>query len=219
MTEISLSTIEARVLGCLMEKEMATPDLYPLSLNAITNACNQKTNRQPVVAYDEDTVGAALRGLREYQMVRQSKVGRVPKYEQVFCQASKLVVREEAILCILLLRGPQTVGEIRNRTERLYGFSDLEEVQETITSLENITLVKKLPRQPGRKESRYVHLLSPESQELQFETGSQPDAGAGVHAKVDDHDRVSELQEQIDELRREIKILQTDFQAFKAEFG
>jgi uncharacterized protein YceH (UPF0502 family) len=217
--EISLSDIEARVLGCLMEKQMATPDLYPLSLNAITNACNQKTNRQPVVSYDGETVEAALRGLREYQMVRQSKVGRVPKYEQVFSQASKLVVREEAILCILLLRGPQTVGEIRSRTERLYGFSDLEEVQEAITSLENMALVKKLPRQPGRKECRYVHLLSPASQETLFETGSQADVGAVVQYKADDHDRTRELQEQIDELRRELHDLRADFIAFKSEFG
>jgi uncharacterized protein YceH (UPF0502 family) len=214
--DISLTDNEVRVLGCLMEKEMATPDYYPLSLNALTNACNQKSNRNPVVSYDEDTVVDALNGLREYQLVRQSNMGRVTKHEQVFSKELKLVAREQAILCILLLRGPQTAGEIRNRTERLYAFSNLDEVQETITSLENMALVVKLLRQPGRKESRYAHLLSRESQEMPVEAGPQAEAATMVDHQ--ENDRVSGLQEQIDELRQEIQRLQREFMTFKSQF-
>ncbi|MCF6188412.1 MAG: YceH family protein, partial [Desulfobulbaceae bacterium] len=125
---ILLTDNEVRVLGCLMEKEMATPAYYPLSLNALTNACNQKSNRNPVVSYDEETVVEALNGLREQELARQSNVSRVPKYEQIFSQKFNLITREEAVICILLVRGPQTIGEIRNRSERLYAFQNLDEV-------------------------------------------------------------------------------------------
>lgn len=214
--DISLTDNEVRVLGCLMEKEMATPDYYPLSLNALTNACNQKSNRNPVVAYDEDTVVDALKGLRECELVRQSNVGRVTKYEQVFSRELKLVAREQAIICTLLLRGPQTVGEIRSRTERLSAFGNLDEVQEAITSLENMTLVIRLPKQPGRKESRYAHLLGRESQETPVEEGAQAEV-ALVRDRHED-DRVDQLQEQIDELRQEIESLRGEFVRFKSQF-
>lgn len=214
--DISLTDNEVRVLGCLMEKEMATPDYYPLSLNALTNACNQKSNRNPVVAYDEDTVVDALKGLRECELVRQSNVGRVTKYEQVISRELKLVAREQAIICTLLLRGPQTVGEIRSRTERLSAFGNLDEVQEAITSLENMTLVIRLPKQPGRKESRYAHLLGRESQETPVEEGAQAEV-ALVRDRHED-DRVDQLQEQIDELRQEIESLRREFVRFKSQF-
>ncbi len=213
---IILTDDEARVLGCLMEKEMATPDYYPLSLNALTNACNQKSNRNPVVSYDEETVIYALDGLRERSLARQSNVSRVAKYEQIFSKELNLVTREEAVICILLLRGPQTMGEIRGRTERLYSFSSLDEVHETMASLDDMELVNKLPRQPGRKESRYAHLLSGEPQMIPVETSSQPQAPTVITRKKDD--RIDELQEQVDSLRQELQSLQQEFSTFKAQF-
>ncbi|MGB3210453.1 MAG: YceH family protein [Desulforhopalus sp.] len=209
--DILLTDDEVRVLGCLMEKEMATPDYYPLSLNGLLNGCNQKSNRNPVVSYDEETVIYAINGLRERKLVRQSSIGRVAKYEQTFAQDLKLVSREQAIICTLLLRGPQTVGEIRNRTERLYAFSNLDEVQKTIANLEDMELICKMPRQPGRKESRYAHLLSGQPQDTVAETSSQPAAGIVV-------DRSAKLQEQIDDLRREMQNLQAEFATFKSQF-
>jgi hypothetical protein len=209
--DILLTDDEVRVLGCLMEKEMATPDYYPLTLNALTNACNQKSNREPVVAYDEETVVYALNGLRERKLIRQSNISRVPKFEQLFSQELKLVNREQAIICILLLRGPQTAGEIRSRTDRLYAFPGLDEVQETISNLEDMQLVEKLPRQPGRKESRYTHLLSGKPQEKPVETIIRPKAATEI-------DKISELQEQIDELRREVESLRDEIAAFRSQF-
>ena len=163
--KILLTDQEVRLLGCLIEKEMATPDYYPLTLNALLNACNQKSNRTPVVSFDEEIVLYALNGLKESKMIRQSNISRVAKYEHIFADELKLVAREKAAICILMLRGPQTAGEIRSRTERLYSFKDLDEVQETLSALEDTKLVKKLPRQPGRKEPRYTHLLSGEPDE------------------------------------------------------
>ncbi len=207
--EILLTDDEVRVLGCLMEKEMATPDYYPLTLNALTNACNQKSNRNPVVTFDEATVVYALNGLRERKLVRQSNISRVPKFEQIFSQELKLVASEQAILCILLVRGPQTIGEIRSRTERLYSFPDLDEVQKALANLEDMELVKKMPRQPGRKESRYAHLLSGQPQETVVETVYRTEAPPMT-------DQINELQKQIDQLRQEMRDLQMEFSAFKS---
>jgi len=209
--DILLTDDEIRVLGCLMEKELATPDYYPLTLNALNNACNQKSNRDPVVVYDEGTVIYALNGLRERKLIRQSNLSRVTKYEQIFSHELKLLPREQAIVCILLVRGPQTAGEIRSRTERLYSFSSLDEVQETLSSLEDMELVGKLPRQPGRKESRYAHLLSGKPQEVQVETIIRPKAVSGV-------DRLDELQQQIDALHEEMQDLRTQLATFKSQF-
>jgi len=209
--DILLTDDEVRVLGCLMEKEMATPDYYPLTLNALTNACNQKSNRDPVVSYSEETVVYALNGLRERKLIRQSNISRVPKFEQLFSQELKLVTREQALICILLVRGPQTIGEIRSRTERLYPFSSLDEVQQTLTSLEDMQLVCKMTRQPGRKESRYAHLLSGEPEETVVETILRPKAAA-------DNDQIEHLRRQIEELRQEIKMLKDEFREFKDSF-
>ena len=209
--DILLTDDEIRVLGCLMEKEMTTPDYYPLTLNALTNACNQKSNRSPIVSYDEATVNYALNGLRERKLIRQSNLGRVTKYEQIFTRELQLVAREQAIICILFVRGPQTIGEIRSRTERLYGFSGIDEVLETITSLEDMKLVSKLPRQPGHKESRYGHLLSGMPQDPVTDNTSRPVTAAMVVRK-------GELQKEIDELRRELQSLREEFAKFKAQF-
>lgn len=209
--DILVTDDEARVLGCLMEKEMATPDYYPLTLNALTNGCNQKSNRNPVTSYDQETIVYALNGLREQNLVRQSNISRVAKYEQIFSNKLKIVASEQAITCVLLLRGPQTTGQIRSRTERLYAFPDLAAVQETITNLEEMGLVKILPRQPGHKESRYAHLLSGEPEEMLIAPSLPPAAVTSI-------DNTNELQEQIDELRRELLGLQQEFVNFKSQF-
>lgn len=217
MKSILLTDSEVRVLGCLMEKEMATPDYYPLSLNSLSNACNQKSNRNPVVSYDEETVIHALNGLREQNLVRQSNVSRVAKYEQIFSQELNLLAREKATICILLLRGPQTIGEIRSRTERMYAFRGLDEVQETISSLEDMEeLIKRLPRQPGRKESRYMHLLSGEPEETITENTSRPESKNVLIRKKTEG--MEELLEQIDELRQELQTLRLEFKNFKSQF-
>ncbi len=214
--DILLTDNEVRVLGCLMEKEMATPDYYPLSLNSLINACNQKTNRNPVVSFDEQTVVYALTGLKEQKMARESNSSRVPKYEQIFSKGFNLVVREEAVICALLVRGPQTAGEIRTRTERLFAFDTLDEVKETIISLKDMGLLSKLPRKPGRKEARYTHLLGGEPEETMAEIIPRPESTTVIVRKENDHDGA--LQDQIDTLRRELQALQEEFVAFKSQF-
>ena len=214
--DILLTDSEVRVLGSLMEKEMATPDYYPLSLNALVNACNQKSNRNPVVSYSEDEVIYALKGLQERKLVRQSNIGRVSKYEQIFTNEFNFVSREAAIVCVLLVRGPQTVGEIRGRTERLHSFDSLEEVQETLDSLAEMDLVTKLPRQPGRKESRYSHLLSGEPEASTADTSRSAEPESVIVRRKDN--RLDELEEQVISLREELKNLQDEFAEFKAQF-
>lgn len=209
--ELLLTQTEIRILGCLIEKEMATPDYYPLSLNALINACNQKSNRNPVVSYDEEEVLTGLDGLREQKLVRESNLSRVPKYEQIFSQGLNLLSAEQAIICILLVRGPQTIGEIRGRTERLFAFSGIEQVQESITNLEELGLVMKLPRQPGRKEHRYTHLFADQPEETPIEDSPQQDILTRV-------ERLSELEQQVDDLRNELQSLQQEFVEFKSQF-
>ena len=156
-----LDAAELRVLGALMEKEKTTPEYYPMSLNALVNACNQKSNRDPVVTYDEETVETALDGLRNKGLSSRISGGsRVPKHEHRFTERCNLGRREEAVLCVLMLRGPQTVGELRGRTERLYTFDDLESVENTLSRLAEIGFVKQLPRQAGYKEQRWAQLLA-----------------------------------------------------------
>jgi hypothetical protein len=157
-----LDTAGARVLGALLEKEIATPEYYPLSLNALVNACNQKSNREPVVAYDEVTVEDALERLRLKGLASRitGRDSRVPKHEQRFTEKYNLGRREAAILCVLMLRGPQTPGELRGRSERLHEFDGLDAVESTLGHLAEMEFVKKLPRQTGFKEQRWTHLLS-----------------------------------------------------------
>jgi len=214
--DILLTDTEVRVLGCLLEKEMATPEYYPLSLNGLINACNQKSNRNPVVEYDEQTVEEALSGLKEKGLVRQSNVSRVPKYEQNFTIPHKLVNREAAVLCVLLLRGPQTIGEIRGRTERLYKFAGLEETEETVGSLADLGYLVQLPRQPGRKESRHMHLLAGETMVEQVD--DIPPGPATVVRSRGVDERIAALTEEVDELRRELQELKQVFAEFKGQF-
>ncbi len=148
---ILINEIEVRVLGCLLEKSMTTPEYYPLSLSALTNACNQKSSRDPVVTYDQETVEDAIDTLKEKQLVVRSDSSRVVKYAEVLVATKNLIPREAAILMLLLLRGPQTVGELRARSDRAYSFENLQDVESTIDDLIEMGYVKKLPRLPGRK--------------------------------------------------------------------
>ena len=202
-----LTEAQARVLGALIEKEITTPDYYPLSMNALLNACNQKSNREPVTELDEDTVRQALHGLDDKNLagaVRGSEA-RVTKYEHRFSEAYNFGRREVAVLCVLLLRGPQTPGELRGRTERLYSFDELSDVQSTLQKLidRDPPLVKVLPRQPGTKESRYMHLFCGDAQPAFLSADSSaaiPDAG-GDSANAG---RFQILEEHVAQLRREV---------------
>src|SRR6266568_2651535 len=162
-----LSEIEVRVLGALIEKQITTPEYYPLTLNALTAACNQKNNRNPVSSYSESEIDEALFSLRDKNLayVFHGSTSRVPKYKHVVPEVMHLSPPEVAAMCVLMLSGPQTVGEIRTRGHRLFEFPGLEEVEETLRSLstkDTDPMVVKLPRQPGQKDARFVHLLSGE---------------------------------------------------------
>jgi uncharacterized protein YceH (UPF0502 family) len=211
-----LTDTEIRVLGCLIEKEMATPDYYPLSLNALQNACNQTSNRDPIVSYDEKTVANALEGLKGKKLAMQDNLGRVPKYSESFLKNTQLVQREAAILCILMLRGPQTVGEIRGRTERLHPFENLEEVQKTLQTLEEWGYLTLLPRQPGRKESRYAHLLSGPPENREGEKSAEPESL--LQNLPTESGALAALQEEVKRLRQELDDLKQAFLDFKGQF-
>jgi len=212
---IQLDDVEVRVLGALIEKEIATPEYYPLSLNALVNACNQKSNREPVVSYDEDAVETALAGLRTKGLaVRMSGHDmRAPKHAHRFSEVINLGRREAAVLCVLMLRGPQTAGELRGRTERLYQFDDLEAVDACLTRLmewDPEPLAARLPRQVGYKEVRYAHLLSGEPQ---VAPAAQP---SGVRDTREDP--VARLQASVDRLEAEVADLKRQFGEFKKQF-
>lgn len=212
--DILLNDIEVRVLGSLMEKSLTTPEYYPLSLNALTNACNQKSNRDPVVTFDETAVVRALDSLREKQLAVLSASSRVPKYAEVFAGNRKLVNREVALIMVLLLRGPQTVGELRSRTERAYKFEDLAEAEATLDELAESGYVTKLPRMAGRKESRYAHLLAGDVQIE--ETAPRPEPAAIVVRA--ENERIAALEEEVQRLRQEFDSLQAEFAKFRQEF-
>lgn len=196
--EILLTEAEVRVLGSLIEKQLTTPEYYPLTLNALTHACNQISNRDPVVAYDEKTVVRALESLREKNLayIFYGSESRVPKYKHVVPEVLHLTPPQVALMCVLMLRGPQTVGELRGRTTRLYEFKELAEVEATLEELikhEQPPLVARLPRQPGRKESRYAHLLSgPIEVEAQDAEPAKPEA-ARVAVRAE-NERIARLE-------------------------
>jgi len=192
-----LSAEEVRVLGALMEKEIATPDYYPMSLNALLNACNQKSNREPAVNYDEATVDYALGELRAKGLaMRITGDGRVAKHEQRFTERENFGRREAALMCVLMLRGPQTPGELRGRTERLYQFEDLEGVEGTLHRLAESGFVKQLPRQAGYKEQRWAQLLSGDVSVFEE---AVPAAAHGPSA----NDRIAALEQEVAALKRE----------------
>jgi hypothetical protein len=206
-----LNDADVRVLGSLIEKELTTPEHYPLSLNALTNACNQSSNRDPVVRYDDATVKAAVDRLRRYSLVRsiQRSDARVMKYMHLMGDAMSLERPELAAMCVLMLRGPQTVGEIRTRGNRLFEFQSLEEVETTLNVLVTRApspLVARLPRQPGQKEARYAHLLS-------GEVTADAASAAPVHVRADvsgEPDRLGALERTVDELRSEVADLRAE---------
>ncbi len=208
--DFQLGAEEARVLGSLLEKEVATPEYYPLSLNALVNACNQKSNREPVVQYDEDTVETALDILREKGLALRStgRDSRVPKHAQRFTEKFNLGRREAAIVCVLLLRGPQTTGELRGRTERLFTFDDLEAVESTLHRLAEMGFTKQLPRQPGTKEPRWAHLMcgDVETVEAAAPAAVTHDRGPG------DRERIARLEEELTTLRREFEDFRRRFE-------
>lgn len=206
-----LTDADVRVLGALIEKELTTPEHYPLSLNALTNACNQSSNRDPVVQYDEATVKSAVDRLRKYSLVRsiQRADARVMKYMHLMGEAMSLERPEIAAMCVLMLRGPQTVGEIRTRGARLFEFPSLDDVEATLNRLiarSPSPLVARLPRQPGQKEARYAHLLSGMSDarhEAQVDVPAESDRFADLESIVESLRReVADLRSELGDLRR-----------------
>jgi hypothetical protein len=207
--DLSLDADEVRVLGSLLEKEVTTPEYYPLSLNALLNACNQKSNRDPVVHFDENTLERALYTLRDKGLTLNitGAGSRVPKFGHRLSEKLNLGRRELAILCELMLRGPQTLGELRTRAERMHPFDDLAEVESVIDHLPE--LVTKLPRRPGEKEARYAHLLSgvPSGESYVATSATEPRS-----------DRVTVLEGEVAQLRRELEDLKHQFAGFQKQF-
>ncbi|MHB8503069.1 MAG: YceH family protein [Candidatus Acidiferrales bacterium] len=217
---IALSDVEGRVLGCLVEKEITTPEYYPLSLNALLHACNQKSNRDPLMNLDEAAVRQALRGLSEQALARSAGGdSRVAKYEHRLAEMFNFTRPETAILCELLLRGPQTPGELRTRAERMHPFEDLNVVHMTLKHLmeREPPLVELLPRQPGMKEARYAHLLS-RNREIQEREPRQPKTEIAVSNNIAERDGVARLENEVAGLRQEVADLKRQFAEFRKQF-
>jgi len=216
--EFRLTETEVRVLGSLIEKDITTPEYYPLSLNALVNACNQKSNRDPVMRLDEDAVRDALEGLQEQRMAGPARGAdsRVTKYEQRLQEVFNFTRPEIAVLCVLLLRGPQTPGELRGRAERMHRFEALQDVQSALQKLmqREPALVKVLPRQPGTKESRYAHLLAGDVVEAE---AAMP-VGTAVERNPADAERIVRLEEEVAELRREVSEVKDQLERFRRQF-
>jgi uncharacterized protein len=200
-----LNAAEVRVLGALIEKEITTPEYYPLSLNALMAACNQSSNRHPVVHYDEGEVGTASDGLREKGLVHLLDRGesRVSKYRHVLYEAMNMSRQAIAVMCTLMLRGPQTVGEIRTRSNRLYDFTSIEDVDTTLNSLMSgePPLIVRLPRQTGQKEVRYAHLLSGPVTQSEKEQETEPEL-----------DRIGKLEREVEDLKKQFEQFRKQFE-------
>jgi uncharacterized protein len=212
-----LSDVEVRVLGALVEKDITTPDYYPLSLNALVNACNQKNNREPVMALGEEAVRAALDSLQRQRLAGPASGAdsRVTKYEHRLQEVFNFDRRETAILCVLMLRGAQTPGELRGRTERMYRFEELEDVVATLERLSqrDPPLAAILPRQPGTKESRYTHLLSGA-----MEGATLVPHVADAESRSGEGDRMARLEEEVKALRGELTEVQRQLGEFRKQF-
>jgi uncharacterized protein len=210
-----LTEVEARVVGALIEKQLTTPEYYPLTMNALIAACNQKSNRDPIVSYNEQTVQQAVDALREKNIVYvfYGSTSRVPKYKHILPKALEIDERETAVMCVLMLRGAQTIGELRGRTGRLYEFSGLGEVQETLDGLmkRDEPLVVKLERQAGQSEARYAHLLSGEVTQI-------PVTERMVSGKQTDNERIERLEQELENLRNELNLFKESFEEFKKQF-
>ena len=206
-----LTDIETRVLGALVEKQVTTPEYYPLTLNALTLACNQKNNRHPVSAYAENEVAEAVESLREKNLayVYYGSTSRVPKYKHVMPEVLHLTPAETALMCVLMLRGPQTPGELRGNASRLHAFAGLDEIEETLGGLithEPEPLVTRLPRQAGQKEVRFAHLLSGE---VHYEAPPEPERVVSSRQS---------LEQKVDALTAEVESLKAQFEEFKKQF-
>jgi len=216
--ETRLTDTEVRVLGALIEKDITTPEYYPMSLNALLNACNQKSNRDPVMQLDEDAVRNALEGLEQQRMAGPARGadGRVTKYEQRLQEVFNFTRPELAVLCVLLLRGPQTPGELRGRAERMHHFEALEDVQSALQKLMQRAppLAKVLARQPGTKESRFAHLLAGEVVEQE----APPLIRTVADRNPADSERIARLEEEVAELRREVGDVKDQLERFRKQF-
>ena len=215
----TVTDIEIRVLGSLIEKQITTPEYYPLTLNALTAACNQKNNRNPVMSLTESEVERALDSLREKNLayVFHGSTSRVPKFKHVAPEVLQLNPAELAVMCVLMLSGPQTVGEIRTRGSRLYDFKGMEEVDETVHVLstrESDPLVVKLSRQPGQKDARFTHLLAGEPL---IEAVAESSPSRSVR-REHETDRVTKLEEHVQALTQQIESLTAQFEEFKKQF-
>jgi uncharacterized protein YceH (UPF0502 family) len=221
MDPVVLNEVETRVLGSLIEKDITTPDYYPLSLNALVNACNQKNNRDPVMSLEEDAVRRALGCLQENRLAGPARGAdsRVTKYEHRLQEVFNFTRGEIAIFCVLLLRGPQTAGELRGRSERMHRFEELDDVQSTLQRLmqRDPPLAKALSRQPGTKEPRYAQLLSGNSEQWEASL-SQEAAAALAPPSALAGDRVQRLEGEMAELRREVEELNRRFAEFRKQF-
>lgn len=220
-----LDEIEVRVVASLLEKKMSTPEYYPMTLNALKNACNQSSNRDPVVSFDEKTVASALERLRDkgFSRVVHAADSRVPKYKETLTEYFMLGDEEAAVLCELMLRGAQTVGELRNRTARLWNFKELSEVEESLTNLVEKPprpLIVRLPRQPGQKEPRSAHLLSGEVkvEEIVSHTHHVPRVEAAMLEARAENERFAKLESEVESLKQELTSLKEQFEGFKKQF-
>ncbi len=222
MIEFNLSPFEARVLGVLAEKEFLTPDVYPLSLNAAVNACNQLSNREPVMSISEDTVSACLKRLQDNHLAQTyyPAGSRVAKYQHLMRDVLSLDDAALSVLTLLLLRGPQTCGELRGRTTRMYPFASVDSVERTLTDLASAEkpLVVQLPRAPGTKEARWAHLLSGEQAIERHEIATGMSGGSPTLVEDDRHDRVAELEKEVALLKHEVAQLAEELARFKAQF-
>lgn len=217
--EILLNDVEVRVIGCLIEKELATPEYYPLTLNSLTTACNQKSNRDPVMALEESDVVRALDGLKmKHVAIQAADSGRVPRYRHILSERLRFSPAELAVLAELLLRGPQTLGELRTRAERMHPFADLAAVEQVLGELAERTppLVMRLPRQPGRKESRFAHLLAGEP-DLSAEERPAPPEGARLQVMAE-NERIAALESEVAALRAEVAELRQVMEEFRSQF-
>ena len=216
---LELNALETRILGCLLEKERLTPENYPLSLHSLTAACNQSTNRDPITAYDEKTVEAGLNALREKKlaMVLFGAGSRVQKYRHRFEEHYALDPEEVALICTLLLRGPQTLGELRTRTERFFTFASLDAVRECLDTLakEGTALVSLLPPQPGQKEQRYIQRLSALTAFAEVRVEVAPAASAAPGGLPE---RVNALEKQVGELQSELQRVREELATFRRQF-
>ena len=211
-----LTPIQTRVLGCLMEKKETTPDQYPLTLNALRNACNQKTSRYPVVSYNEGEVGHTLRELEALDLVREEWGARVPKYQHLANKALNLHSQGIALMATLMLRGPQTLNELKINSHRLFDFDDLDDVQFALQHLieREPSMVASLPRQPGQKEGRYAHLLSGEPDiPVPVRSTSSAVVSSGLEA------RVSELETQLEDLQNRLKAIEDGTDSSEEDFA